>query len=844
MDIFRVLNRTALALLLLLSPPASFAADPFSNARSVLERYCIDCHGPEGEEGDFRLDQLPKVADTPEAAERWGRVLARVDAGEMPPAEADRPTPGEVKALLEGIKDPLASGAAAYRTEGRSPMRRLTRLEYENTVCDLLGVDLALQDFLPEDDTADGFNTASKALSISSVHIARYMDAADQALAAAVIRAPRPKTTTTRLSYLDPEEARLWRPKSFFTDGNRTLIRPHDGGLLFFAETAALFPAILRQFAAMTREQPGRYRVRVSAYTHEAQGQPLTYRIGYTRDDQLPDYFEAPADTPAVAEVEHHFRAGDTIEIHPYLLNRTRLALGQSLTLKPGQEEPEGLAFGLQWVEVEGPIVDVWPPVGHQRLFGGVPLEPIGELPKDTPLTGKKANDKAKLRDSSALTPRSAEPKTDAARLLREFLPLAFRRPITDKDLAPYLEIALGKLEQQESFEAAMLSAYRAVLCAPDFLFLFDEPGRLADHALAARLSYLLCRSMPDDALRAAADRGELRTPEGLRRETERLLTSPRVSAFIEDFLDQWLHLKEIDATMPDDKLFPEYFERRHAYGPQEDGLLRASLLAETRLTFADLLASDGSLLNLVDSRETYLNNRLAEYYGLPPVEGLAMRKVSLPVDSVRGGVLTHGSVLKVTANGSETSPVLRGAWILNTIVGRPPPPPPPDAGSIEPDTRGATTIREQLLKHQAVASCATCHRQIDPPGFALEAFDPVGQYRTNYRTTEVGEVLKGVTFDAKPVAYRKGPVVDASGQTSDGRSFSDVREYKQLLLADPESIARNLAAKLVTFATGEKAGPADAKAVDEIVAVARPRNYGLKTLIHALVQSDLFRNK
>lgn len=840
------MNRTLLVISLLVSASASFATDPFSNARSVLDRYCIDCHGPEGEEGDFRLDQLPKVANTPEAADRWGRVLARVAAGEMPPAEADRPTPVEVKALLEGIKDPLASGAAAYRTEGRSMMRRLTRLEYENTVCDLLGVDLPLQDFLPADETADGFDTAGKALSLSPVHISAYMRAADHALAAAVIRAPRPETTTTRLSYLDPAEAK------FFTNSNRSLIPPHDGGLLFFAEPDPEYPAILRRLAAMTSVNPGRYRVRVSAYTHEAQGRPLTYSIRISNEKKLPDFFEAPADTPAVVEVEYRFRAGDTIIVAPYRLDAARKALRQG-------REPKGLAFGLEWVEVEGPIVDVWPPVGHQRLFGDLPLVPTGKPPEqahtlsrwfsvsarmsERDWTKLVASELAKLPDSPALMPSSAKPEVDAARLLRGFLPLAFRRPITDEDLRPYLEIALRKLEQKESFEAAMLSAYRAVLCAPDFLFLYEEPGRLTDHALAARLSYFLCRSMPDDALRAAADRGELRTPEGLRRETERLLTSPRVSAFIEDFLDQWLHLKDIDATMPDESLFPEYLGGLNArYGV--DGLLRASLLAETRLAFTDLLASDGSLLNLIDSRETYLNSRLAEHYGLPPVEGSAMRKVSLAVDSVRGGVLTHGSVLKVTANGSETSPVLRGAWILNTIVGRPPPPPPPNAGAIEPDTRGTTTIREQLLKHQAVPTCASCHRQIDPPGFALEAFDPIGQYRTNYRTTEIGEVLKGVTFNGRPVSYRKGPVVDASGQTNDGRSFSDIREYKRLLVADPESIAGNLAAKLATFATGQKAGPADAKAIDEIIAVAQPRNYGLKTLIHALVQSDLFQTK
>jgi hypothetical protein len=333
-----------------------------------------------------------------------------------------------------------------------------------------------------------------------------------------------------------------------------------------------------------------------------------------------------------------------------------------------------------------------------------------------------------------------------------------------------------------------------------------------------------------------------LHKPDVLRHETERLLASPRSQAFVTDFLDHWLHLGDIDATMPDKDLFPEFYEILES--SKVDGLLRASVVAETRMFFSDLLTRDASLLQLIDSDFTYLNDRLAELYGLPPVDGVAMRRVTLPPDCIRGGVLTQASVLKVTANGSRTSPVLRGAWVLDNILGRPPNPPPPNVGTIEPDTRGSTTIREQLAKHQNSETCAACHRQIDPPGFALECFDPVGQFRDFYRTTEAGEIVKGKTIEGIRLTYRKGAAVDASGKLLDDTTFSGPREFKKLALMQSHAIARCLAAKLVTYSTGNRTEPGDLLALDAIVDAAKKHNYGLRTLIVEVVQNELFRNK
>ena len=814
-------------------------------ARGFLQKHCAECHDADTEKGKFRVDTLPGDVGTPGASERWGKVLTRLEAGEMPPPKHERPPAAEVDAVLGWAKTELAAAAKKRRaTEGRVSIRRLNRLEYENTLHDLLGIDTPLQELLPEDELADGFDNASKALSISPVHIQRYLDAAELALKAAIIRGPKPALAIQRFSYDHKKE------EYFMNHGNnKPMIRPrYDGEIMFFSEPHIEVPGQLNQFAEVTKATPGHYKVRVSAYTADAEGTSLTFAVRTTRSKQMLGYFDAPPDEATEPiEVQHAFSAGDSIVVAPYRLNQARGERKFSQYPPKPWKEPEGLALAIQWVEVEGPLIDTWPPVGHVRLFGDVSLKPfIGDvslkpfkgLPKDAVVPGELGR---LLRNSDKLTPITEHPEADAKKLLADFLARAFRHSVTDDDVAEYLKIVTEHLARKECFETSMMAAYSAVLCSPDFLFLVDEPGPLNDHALACRLSYFLWRSCPDDQLRAAADKGELHRPEILRRETERLLAAPRSKAFVADFLNHWLHLRDIDATTPDKLLFPEYFSS--VYNGTIDGLLRESVLAETRMFFTELLKSDGSLLQMIDSDFTYLNSRLAEFYGLPAVDGVAMRRVALPPESVRGGVLTQASVLKVTSNGSRTSPVLRGAWVLDNIIGRPPPPPPPNAGSIEPDTRGATNIREQLNKHKNNETCAACHQKIDPPGFALECFDPVGQWRDFYRTTEVGTAVKTKYFEGA-AKYKKGAAVDSSGQTSSGEAFSGPKEFKKLALQQADVVTRCLAAKLTTFATGRRTDVSDILALDAIVAQSKKQNYGLRTLIHGVVQSELFLNK
>jgi hypothetical protein len=295
----------------------------------------------------------------------------------------------------------------------------------------------------------------------------------------------------------------------------------------------------------------------------------------------------------------------------------------------------------------------------------------------------------------------------------------------------------------------------------------------------------------------------------------------------------QWLDLRKIDATIPDPQLYGDF-----------DGTLLWAMPRETYLFFEEVLKNDRSLLEFVDSDWTMLNERLAKHYGIPGVAGNDFRKVALPPGSHRGGVMTHASVLKVTADGTRTSPVLRGKWVLERVIGKPPAPPPPDVPSLEPDIRGATTIRQQLDKHRTLPACASCHVHIDPPGFALENFDPVGGWRDYYRAstrTNRGVVnLPGYT--GRP--FYRGPDVEKGGQTHDGRKFETIDDYKKILLADKDQLARNLTQKLLTYATGADIQFADREVVEKIVALLRSKNYAFRTLVHEVVQSRMFLNK
>jgi hypothetical protein len=355
----------------------------------------------------------------------------------------------------------------------------------------------------------------------------------------------------------------------------------------------------------------------------------------------------------------------------------------------------------------------------------------------------------------------------------------------------------------------------------------------LDDWALASRLSYFLWNSMPDRTLLDLAKQGKLKDPATLRDQVERLLKDPKAERFIADFLDQWLELRDIEFTTPDKKLYPEF-------GP----FLRDSMVPESQAYFRELLENDLGTRYIVASDFAMLNSRMAEHYRIAGVSGSGFRKISLPPGSHRGGFLAQASVLRVTANGTVTSPVKRGAWVMKQILGEPPAPPPGDVPAVEPDIRGTITIREQLTKHRSDRSCAACHAKIDPPGFALESFDVIGGWRERYRSLGEGDVPDPAVTGRPRVPYLFAQMVDASGETAAGVPFKDFEGFRNLLLKDERVLARNLARQLTVYATGAPIGFADRVEIERLLNRARPSNYGVRSLIHEVVQSEIFKRK
>jgi len=788
--------------------------------RPLLVKYCQECHSGEKPKGDFLVDRLTGDFTNDANRERWQTVLEQFKSGAMPPENKPRPAEQEVESLTRWIDSEITAAAVARRAaQGRVVFRRLNRVEYENTVRDLLGIDVGLKELLPLDTSANGFDNIADALHTSSFLMERYFEAADTALNVAIANLPQPPAIKKRYSLKETHHVKIASENVF-----RKL---EDDGVVLF--TSVPWQAVtLSPFYPPDR---GRYRFRISARGVQSSGKPVTYRLEagpmlMGTKNRLVGYFDAPADQPAVVEFVEPLEARSTLRIHPYGLANSQVVH------KVGAETYDGPGLAVEWVEAEGPLHDVWPPESHRRIFGD-----LSQAPAPT------------YNRSDRVEVVSKDPTADAERILRNFLRRAFRRPVTDDDVKPFVAIVETKLAEKRSFEQAIRVGLGAALASPEFLFLHEKPGTLDDFALASRLSYFLWSTMPDDELLAAAEHGarqagptgdgtqprlaKLTDSEVLHRQVDRMLDSPKAAAFIENFVGQWLGLRDIDFTEPSHLLHPEF-----------DDMLKVSMVRETELFFAELLKDDLSLLNIVNSDFTMLNGRLAKHYGIPGVEGWEFHKTTLPLGTHRGGVMTMASVLKVTANGTNTSPVTRGAWVLDRILGTPPPKPPANVPALEPDIRGATTIREQLAKHREIASCATCHVHIDPPGFALESFDVIGGWREFYRLTGWRKGAVEVTVDGRKMPYLHGLKVDPADRLADGRAFQSIDELKRLLLTDKDQIARALTIKLLTYATGAAPETTDQTEIEAIVNRIRAKNYGLRTLIHEIVQSKLFREK
>ena len=804
---------------------------------SFVQKNCIACHKGEKSPAGIDLSRLDFNLSDKETYSRWVRVHDAVDKQSMPPG-APKSLPLEARATFtKTLAEPLEVFARdRAQNQGRSTLRRLNRYEYENTVRDLLGAPwLLLKDSLPEDGILARFNKSGEALDVSHVQMARYLETAETAIRA-TLQAQATKQAKQRFYARDQRRfLNRMRFSPFNTSPERGMIPifgfeaqrdvlsdsvpismgpdfPELRDLEGFATPASTYNGNDYSWDQFVAKSGGKYKIRLNAFSiwigtewaplgrkdrppywrpsrqHTEKGrnnEPLSlYALRPGGERRYLTTIDLTPE-PTAHEVEVYLLAGDSIAPDAARLFRSRP--GWVGSPQASAEGTPGVAY--RWMEVEGP---------------GNPT-----IPNLIPST-----------------------KAQAPDYLKNFLARAYRRPYTPTEYQTFERILNAKLDK--NLTDAMVDAYTAVLCSPGFLYLEEKPGPLIATALASRLSYFLWNAAPDTELRRLGANGDLANPEVLRAQTERLLKDPRSKQFFQAFLDYWLDLRKLNENTPDVTLYPDYYL---------DDLLTESAEAQTRLYFAHLVEHNLPAKNIAQSDFTYLNAKLAEHYGIEGVSGWQLRKVDLKDHTLRGGFLTNASILKITANGTTTSPVIRGTWIMERIVGQPPPPPPPGVGAVEPDTRGATTIREQLAKHRANASCNACHKNIDPPGFALEAFDLMGAQRTHYRSLEEGDPVLGLGKNGHAFTFKLGKPVDASGEFQ-GQAFQGIEDFQTILAKNDRQLARNFASQLIVYATGAPAGFAGRKGLEDILDQSAASQYGLRTIIHQIIQSDFFRNK
>lgn len=779
---------------------AGFAQENIAGLKTFIESNCYDCHSGSGSDGDFDIEKLSKTFPSQtEDWSKWVEVFDRVTRKEMPPRDASDVSESARKSFLASIAEVIKTGQKNQQAKsGRVQARRLTNLQLERTLHDLLGVDIPVKDLLPEELRLDEFNSIANTQAMSRFHIQGHLDAIDLALNEAFRRA------TSR-----PDEfEKLFSAKELSRRQGRVRNREPeliDGHAVTWSARIQFYGRIPRT----TVREAGWYRFEVKAKglkIPEDSGIWCKVRSGKCISSapmmSWVGQFEAKSDE-STRVFEGWMEPGDMLEIRPgdVTLKQARFRGGQVGTGEGGPQNVPGVAIrSIKMNRIhKGPAN--WSV--RKSLFADL------ELKK----TGKGPNSKFELVLEN--------PKTDLVKPLRRMATRAFRRPVTQETLAPYVAMMHQALDNGDSPIEALRVGYRTILCSPRFLYFNERPGELDGYALASRLSYLFWNTMPDKELLQHAKSGKLLSDKKLYvQQVRRLLDHPKAKNFVEDFSNEWLDLALIDFTEPDRKLFPTF-----------DIHVEKSMLEETHLFLKKLVKDNLSVTNLVNSEFTFLNSRLARYYKIPGVAGDQMNSVRLKPKHHRGGLLTQGSVLKVTANGSNTSPVIRGVWICERILGVHIPPPPQNVPAIEPDIRGAKTIRQQLFKHRNNPDCASCHKKIDPPGFALENYDPAGQYREFYT------ILKGRR-------RAKGAEINTSYSLANGKRFKDFEDFRKLIINDKQVLARNFASKVLTYGTGAPVSFADREALNRFVEFAARSDYGMRDLIITTVSSPMFKKK
>lgn len=779
-----------------LGQPASGTAG--SDQRALLDQYCVPCHNQRQQIAGLALDTVD-VANVAAHPAVWEKVVRKLRAGAMPPAPRPRPDSATYERLTSWLETELDAAAAAHPDPGRTDtLHRLNRSEYRNVIRDLLALDVDVSDLLPADDGSYGFDNIAGVLGMSPTLLERYLSAAKKISRLAVGRpAPSATAETVRLAS-DLEQDAHADGLPFGTRGGTRFdfTFPEDADYAFrvrlgrdASDTLKVFDTP-HQLEVSLDGEPLRTFVVGEPPPEGAERTSPAYQAYLTRQRTIDDEWE----------VRVPVRAG------PHTVHVT---FHQKTTAYP---ETLRRPFLRPYTSITGGDTRYQPYVGSVTVAG--PFEASGNRPVDeTP---------SRQRIFSC-HPDPGAPGAHAAQCAREiFVALAtraYRRPATDRDLDVLLDF-FDEGQAAGGFEAGIELGLRRLLASPEFLFRLerdppgvapDTPYRISDLELASRLSFFLWSSLPDDQLLDAAIAGTLRQPSGLDAQARRMLADSRADALVENFAGQWLYLRNVRALTPDENLFPDFGES-----------LRVAFQRETELFFESVLRDDSSVLDFLTADYTFLNERLARHYGMPNIYGSHFRRVTLS-DPTRRGLLGHGSILSATAYPNRTSPVLRGKWVLENLLGTPPPLPPPNVPSLEETTADGSVLsmRDAMERHRANPVCASCHRLMDPPGFALEQFDAIGRYRTRNESNSP---------------------IDASGVLPDGTVFDGAAGLREALLGRPTLFVTTLTEKLLTYALGRGVEHYDAPAVRAITRDAVADDYRFSSLILGVIKSPPFQ--
>jgi hypothetical protein len=741
----------------------------------MMDGYCVSCHSGETPKGDLNLAGV-KAEDVAGQPQIWERVIRKLRTRTMPPPGKTRPDEADYSTVLKQLETQLDQKAAARPTPGRTEtLRRLTRTEYQNAIRDLLALDIDATTLLPADEVSHGFDNITVG-ELSPTLLDRYIASAQKISKLAVGGSRRsPGGDTIRVKADITQEDRV--------DGLPPGTR--GGALIHYT-----FPRDGQYEIQMRLARDRNEHVEGLNGEHEMlvlldRAQVASFRV------------KPPPGRTDFAHVDEHLKQRLTVKAGPHDLGVTFLKNPSSLveTLR----QPYESHFNMH---------------RHPRLSPA-----LYQVTITGPFESTQPGDSPSRRRVFTSQPRTTgEEQAAAKQIIGTLMRRAYRRPVSAADIERLLPFYV-EARSGGDFDAGIESALSAILVSREFLFRVEtEPTALAAHTpyrvsdleLATRLSFFLWSSIPDEELLEVASRGELHQPKILTQQTRRMLADPRARALVTNFADQWLYLRNLESITPDGRLFPDF-----------DDNLRQALRRETELLFEEIMRDNRSVLDLLHSDHAWLNERLAKHYGIPNVYGTRFRRVDLPPDSERGGLLRHGSILTVTSYATRTSPVLRGKWILENLLGSPPPAPPPNVPTLDDNTVSANLpVRERLLQHRANAACASCHNVIDPVGFSLENFDAVGRWRTT----------------------EEGQAVDAGGGLPDGSRFTGVRGLEAALLKRPEIFVDTLTEKLLTYALGRGVEYYDGPAIRAIVRQAKTADYRFTDLILAVVSSPPFQ--